>query len=93
MRGPANAPVRAALFLAGGAKAQVTLRVEPLVKYAFYGYTRVKPFCLKVTPMRAVIVVFILTVAVVWDVGQNNGHWIRIVTSEVSRTMQVIGIL
>jgi hypothetical protein len=43
--------------------------------------------------MRAVIAVFILTVAVVWDVGQNNGYWIKTVTSEVSHTMQAIGIL
>ena len=43
--------------------------------------------------MRAVIVVFIVTLAVVWDAGQNNGHYIRAVTSQVSQTMQAIGIL
>ena len=43
--------------------------------------------------MRAVIVVFIITLAVVWDAGQNNGYYIRTVATEFSRTMQAIGIL
>jgi hypothetical protein len=43
--------------------------------------------------MRALIAVFILTLLVVWDVGQNNGHWTRTVSREVSQTMHSIGIL
>lgn len=43
--------------------------------------------------MRAVIVVFVFTVAVVWDVGQNNGHYIRTVATHVSQTMQGLGLL
>jgi|GEM_PF-2632715 len=43
--------------------------------------------------MRAVVLVFVLTVAVVWDVGQNNGYWVRTVTTQVTDTMRAIGIL
>ncbi len=43
--------------------------------------------------MRAVIVVFIITLAVVWDVGQNHGYYIKTVSTQVSQTMRTIGIL
>lgn len=43
--------------------------------------------------MRAVIAVFVITLAVVWDAGQNNGHYIRSVSSGVYQTMRAIGIL
>ncbi len=89
-RGPANAPVRAAHFFAAGG---VTLNVELLRNCPPRAYTSVKSFCSKLTFMRAVIAVFVITLAVVWDAGQNNGHYIRSVSSGVYQTMRAIGIL
>ncbi len=42
--------------------------------------------------MRGVIMVFLFLIAVIWDLAQNNGHWIRFVAFQVAQTLHMIGI-
>lgn len=43
--------------------------------------------------MRGTILIFLFMIAVIWDLAQNNGYWIRYLSQQASLALQSIGVL
>ena len=42
--------------------------------------------------MRSVVLVFIFLIAVIWDLAQNNGYWIKFVVNQAAQALRMVGI-